>query len=430
MAKNKPKNENLPLENPDIDKLSSVENSQSLSTNRKSKSAKSKASNTDSKLWILFIVLGVLGFAGGIAMILIAVLTPADTDEIDSVEVVEEEEVATNIYYSRLTGLPLQSENDITAPAYCIQTPNGTDGARPQAGLDQAGVVFEAIAESGITRFAAIYQNPTSAIIGPIRSLRMYYLEWDVPFDCTIVHAGGAPDALAAVTKYKDLTENYSYMYRSSVGARLWNNLFTTSSYLAQFSKDRGYNTSDIKGFTRMTPEEALIEYVDNNVVEKLVITEAAKGDTSKLVATVPNIAINFGGLPNFNVRYEYDADTNSYKRSYESGAPHEVYSCPEGDLGEKSPENTCTLKQLSPSTVVAIMVNEKRASDNYHEDITVIGSGDAYIFQNGTAITGKWTKKSDDSQIVFTDKNGEEVKLAPGQTFIEAVPTYGSVRY
>ena len=64
--------------------------------------------------------------------------------------------------YSILTGLEVADASLNNSPVYCIQIPNGsTDGARPQAGLTDAAIVFEAIAEQGITRFAAIFQNPT-----------------------------------------------------------------------------------------------------------------------------------------------------------------------------------------------------------------------------------------------------------------------------
>ena len=390
---------------------------------------KKPVKNSKQKLLLIF---GILGFLGGVCCVVAAFILPktsgfeANFDNISSNTAGEAE------FYSKLTGLPLASAEELEAPAYCIQTPNGMDGARPQAGLNQAGVVFEAIAEAGITRFAAIYQNPTSAIIGPIRSLRMYYLEWDTPFDCTIVHAGGAPDALRAVSRggYKDLTESYAYMYRGTSGARRWNNLFTTSSYLAKMSSDRGYGGSDIKGFTRMTPAESKKSRVDSLVEEKLDIIKASSGKTSSLVAKTPVVAVNFGGLANFNVSYNYNADSNTYLRSYASGATHYIYECPTEDLGEKNPEDKCTLKQLTPSVVVAIKVSEKRASDNYHEDITVLGSGDAYIFQNGISIKGTWKKPSDGEQIKFYNTDGTEIALAPGQTFIEAVPQYGSVEY
>ena len=84
----------------------------------------------------------------------------------------------------------------------------------------------------------------------------------------------------------------------------------------------------------------------------------------------------------------------------------------------------------MSPSVVVAMVVSERRASDNYHEDITTIGSGDAYIFQNGTAIKGTWNKASRADQIRFLDPEGKEIKLAPGQTIVSAVPNYGGIDY
>ena len=89
-----------------------------------------------------------------------------------------------------------------------------------------------------------------------------------------------------------------------------------------------------------------------------------------------------------------------------------------------------CSLAQISPSVVVVMMVKESKASDNYHEDITTIGTGDAYIFQNGIVIKGTWSKASKNYQIKFFDEGGEEFDLAPGQTFVSAVPSYGSVEY
>ena len=392
---------------------------------------KSKKAGGKKKSYIIMLTAGIVSLLAGAALFVVAfVVVKKQVAKYDFPDLFSnKKEVATE--YSPLTGLALTSGQTATAPTYCIQTPNGTDGARPQAGLTQAGVIFEAIAEAGITRFAAIYQNPTSAVIGPIRSLRIYYLEWDTPFDCTIVHAGGSADALAAVSKgYKDLTEDYKYMYRGTYSGRLWNNLFTTAGYLQQYSADTGNTTSNVNGFARMTPEESDRARVDALAGEKLNITKKATGDTSAVDVAVPTVALRFGGWSDFNVNYNYDAETNTYLRSYESGNPHEVYVCPDEALGEVNPEDKCTLTQMAPSVVVAMMVQESRASDNYHEDITAIGSGKAYVFQNGTAVEGTWTKTAADSQIKFTDANGAEIKLAPGQTFVSAVPNYGSVVY
>lgn len=381
---------------------------------------------------LVFTICGIVGILGGITCIMVAIFMPSGPDEQTIFPQAKPATSEVSTLYSPLTGLPVTDAALQTAPTYCIQTPNGTDGARPHSGLNEAGVIFEAIAEAGITRFAAIYQNPSAAVIGPIRSLRLYYLQWDTPFDCTIVHAGGASDALEAVASggYKDLTENYTYMYRGTYGSRLWNNLFTTASYLKQYSSDSGNTTSNVKGFTRMTPENSSKSRVDNLAVRKLNITAAADGNTSELKPTTNRIAFNFGNWPSFNVIYNYDANSNTYLRSYENGDAHEVYSCSSENLGEKNPEDVCTLTQMAPAVVIAMVVEEKKAEDNYHEDITTIGTGDAYIFQNGTATKGKWTKNSVGEQIKFTDTNGQEIALAPGQTMFSAIPAYGSVDF
>ena len=408
-----------------------LDNSYSAVENFSIKTKNKKPENEKSKSWLVLLIVGILGILGGAGCALAGIFYPHEEVAGLTFPKIPAENDHNNIY-SKLTGEVLADESQINAPAYCIQTPNGMDGARPQAGLTEAGVIFEAIAEAGITRFAAIYQNPSSAVIGPIRSLRMYYLEWDTPFDCTIVHAGGASDALAALNSggYKDLTENYAYMYRGTYGNRLWNNLFTTASDLKKFSEDNGYTSSDIKGFARLTPDESEKARVDGLAEAKLDITSPTDGNTAKLVAEVSDINIRFGGMPNFNVNYTYDINSNTYLRSYESGARQDVYECPAENLGERNPEDVCTLTQVAPSVVIAMIVNERRASDNYHEDITAVGSGDAYVFQNGTVIKGTWRKNTRADQIQFFDTAGNEVKLAPGQTFISAVPTYGSVDY
>ena len=381
---------------------------------------------------LFLLIIGILGMLGGGGCLVGALLIPEKMGAWLELPKIPSSEVKDEKVYSILTGEELASADLNSAPIYCIQTPNGTDGARPQVGLTKAGVVFEAIAEAGITRFAAIYQNPSSAVIGPIRSLRLYYLEWDTPFDCTIVHAGGADDALAAVRAggYKDLTENYTYMYRGNAAARRWNNLFTTSANLARMNTDRAYGASNPKGFSRMTPEESERARIDALSANPLNITESAEADTSALVAKVAAVNLHYGYASSYNVRYDYDLATNSYRRSYESGAAHEVYECPGEDLGQKNPEEVCSLTTLAPKVVIAMLVSEGKAWDGYHESIKTTGSGKAYIFQNGTATIGTWSKPTRDEQISFLDSEGNVIKLAPGQTFISAVPEYGGVDF
>lgn len=333
--------------------------------------------------------------------------------------------------YSKLSGLEIANESENNAPIYCIQTPNGADGARPQVGLNEASVVFEAIAEAGITRFAAIYQNPKSKAIGPIRSLRSYYFDWDYPFDCIVVHAGGAPSAIAALnqTGYRHLNESAVYMWRDYSAYYAPNNLFTSAEKLANFSRDMGYTSSDPKALPRLTPTEAAKIASDNIDASKETNDE---GEETKVVPLVSNVQVNFGGVSTFNTVYTYNEATNTYARSYASGEQHLVYDCANTDKSEPAPKSDCgTAIQIAPSAIAVMMVDERRDSDGYHEVIQTIGNGNAYIFQNGTAVKGLWKKTSQSAQIEFTDMDGNIISFTPGQLWIAAVSnSVGNVQY
>ena len=347
----------------------------------------------------------------------------------------EEKPVEKPHYYSILSGEEIANESLNSSPTYCIQIPNGLDGARPQVGIAQAPVVFESIAEAGITRFAAIFQNPTSSAIGPIRSLRPYYLEWDTPFDCTVVHAGGSYEALEALKNggYRDLSEDNNYEWRDYSAYVAPNNLFTSSSLLKKFNDDNGYTTSNVKSFARMRPAEADTER-QNAIEASKDKTETNKaGDEVKVPGTplVKNIAVNFGYTAAFNTIYKYDESTGSYLRSYADGIPHETFTCPEG-LENPAPQQQCgEAKQVAPKAIAVIMVQQSLDTDGYHIVSQTTGEGKAYVFQNGKAYEGTWSRQSYKDVIKFTDAEGKEISFVPGQLWVAAIPTStGSVSY
>ncbi|HEY5695624.1 MAG TPA: DUF3048 domain-containing protein, partial [Candidatus Saccharimonadales bacterium] len=102
------------------------------------------------------------------------------------------------VYYSPLTGEKVADQAATLMPVTAIMIENSPD-ARPQSGIKQAGVVFEAIAEGGITRFLTLHQQDKPQMIGPVRSLRMYYVDWLAPFNASVAHVGGSLFALNEV---------------------------------------------------------------------------------------------------------------------------------------------------------------------------------------------------------------------------------------
>jgi len=270
-----------------------------------------------------------------------------------------------------------------------------SDEARPQSGLNQAGVVFEALAEGGITRFLALYQDQAPSSIGPIRSVRPYYLQWALGFDASVAHVGGSPDALGDIQTWgvKDLDQFYNGSSYHRISSReAPHNVYTSIADLNQLEENKGDTSASYSGFPRKT-------------------ASPSKTPT----ATSVNLALSSA---DYNVNYSYDSATNSYNRS-EGGSPQV-----DANNG----------KQLSPTVVIAIVVPESQgaldASGAYYSDYNVIGSGTAYVFQDGLETTGQWSKSGNSNQITFSDSSGQTIKLNPGQTWITAITSSSGISY
>ncbi len=272
-----------------------------------------------------------------------------------------------------------------TRPVLGVMIENSTD-ARPQSGLNDAGVVFEAVAEGGITRFLALFQDKNPPYLGPVRSVRPYYIQWAMGFDAGIAHVGGSPEALQNMKdwKAKDLDQftNGAYFHRITSRAAP-HNVYTSMDQLFDLSNKKGYSSSTFTGFPRKT---------------------AAPSKTP----TAKTIDFTISGSA-FNVHYDYDAANNRYMRS-EGGAPHNV-------VDEKG-----TATQLAPDVVVALVMAQGLNADGIHTTYASLGSGHAYVFQDGTVTEGTWKKNSQNEQLTIVDDAGKPIKLNPGQTWLTAV--------
>ena len=114
-------------------------------------------------------------------------------------------------YYSHLNGIEVASKANLSKPVTAIMIENSPD-ARPHSGLKQAEVVYEAIAEGGITRFLTLFQQHKPQLIGPVRSLRMYYVDWLAPYQASVAHVGGSHASLQEVRngKYRDIDQFFN----------------------------------------------------------------------------------------------------------------------------------------------------------------------------------------------------------------------------
>jgi hypothetical protein len=292
---------------------------------------------------------------------------------------------------SPLTGVLVNPELT-KRPITGVMIENSID-ARPQSGLSQAGIVFEAIAEGGITRFLALFQESRPGNIGPIRSARPYYVEWAKGFDAQYLHSGGSGEALALIQSLgvKDLDHGkLSGRIASRVSSRFApHNVYTNFDTIDKVSQELGYGGSEFKPLSRS-------EAAPENLPEK----------------TAGNIKFDISGA-NYNTSYDFAPETNDYGRVM-AGRPH---TDQEGG------------QQIRPKVVVALIAPYGIHPNGIHSQYGSTGSGEVLVFQNGTVTKGQWKKESQSASLQFVKTDGSALKLNPGQTWITAIPQ-GRVSY
>jgi hypothetical protein len=311
---------------------------------------------------------------------------PAPAPPVAKQEVKKEPPKPTTVA-ARLSGVQVSPELD-KLPVTGVMIENSPD-ARPQSGLKDAGVIFEAIAEGGITRFLTLFQTEQPDYIGPVRSVRPYYLDFLAPFDAGIAHAGGSGEALAQVRSgaFKDLDQFFNPGAYQRVSTRYApHNLYTSRAALLNLQNQKGWGSSTFTGFPR-------------------------KSEKASPNPTARSIDFSISGYL-YNSHYDYDATTNTYKRS-EGGKPH---------TDERSGA------QLSPKVVIAVVMHHGYAG--IYSTYTDLGSDKAYIFQDGTVTEGIWEKPNRNTQIRFGEANGSPLALDAGQTWITLVSSPSEVVY
>lgn len=266
--------------------------------------------------------------------------------------------------------------------------------ARPQSGIDKADVVYEILAEGGITRLLAIYQQNDAAEIGPVRSARPYFLQRVLEYDPMFAHVGGTPQALNDVAKFKipDLNEMYlgTVVFWRAKDRAAPHNTYTSTEKMRQYGKDKGYEQKvNVPGFVFLQ-----------------------KGEENKNGTDAKKVNIAYSAREN-KVIYEYDAANKRYNRSHVTGVHMDKVT-------NKQLTAQNILIQFVPYTVIEPVKGYLSMQMN--------GQGKAMLVTQGKVYQGKWSKKGDRDKTYFTDDAGQEFKLNPGQTWIQVVPAENMV--
>ena len=283
---------------------------------------------------------------------------------------------------SPLTGLDIDAKYEGQKPlAVMIENEYKS---RPQSGLDKAGVVYEVMAEGGITRFLALYMGAKCDEIGPIRSARPYLIDYAMEFDSIYVHYGASPEAYRDLQKQKINTIDGIYD-----NVTFWRDPSRKKPHNAYSSEERILKTAEKRGMLKRVALK-LWNFNDTNET-----TSGTALDSFKLVY-----------YKNYNVGYIYDPTIMMYKR-YINGAPH---------TDRKSGE------PIYVKNIIIQYSNSKVIDDEGRLRIDTPGSGKGYYISNGFVQEIDWQKMSRNSRTIYYDKDGLLLKINPGNTWIQVL--------
>lgn len=262
--------------------------------------------------------------------------------------------------------------------------------SRPQSGLVDADLVYETLAEGGITRFLAVYQTADAKNIGPIRSARTYFARIANELGAVFAHVGGNNDVLADIkaNRYPKLAEAnqfYSGQFFHRIKERQApHNVYTSIEKLKALETFHHYSTQ--AGF-------APWQFADKK-----------PGDSN--LSNAYKITLPFS-FKTFEASYIYDPMNDTYKR-FLAGAAHQ-----DKDAGQ----------QISAKNIIVQMVNITPIPHDpeFAVNINLTSGGKALVFKSGKVIIGTW--RISEGRTRYYDSQNTQIAFNRGQTWIELFP-------
>lgn len=307
-----------------------------------------------------------------------------------TVENIEPAPIEQTFYPQVLNGQLLtdqKSTNNFLAFSVMIDNSYELDS---QAGLNQASVVYEALAESNITRLLAIFSSDTKVErIGPVRSAREYFLDLAQEYGGVFAHVGGSPQALAKIGDYDffaldEMSANGKYFWRDEDFDEPHNVFISDKNILTVAEKKEVPNLkTDFQAWNFVKP----------------TIFGTAKAQ----------ITVDFSS-DHYQVDWHYDYDANVYQR-WQDGV-------------KKLTDQNATVR----ATNVIIQVADHSLIDKERRAIDLKKGGKALVFNKIGVQEGKW--KIVDGRTQFFDANNKPLELLAGTTWVEIVDDINKIKF
>ena len=278
---------------------------------------------------------------------------------------------------------------------FAVMIDNHSD-AWPQAGLNQAYMVYEIVVEGGETRLMALFKGVDLDKIGPVRSARHYFIDYAMENDAIYVHFGQSPQAQSDIKKY-DINDINGI---AEDGTTFWrvkdkyapHNAVTSTEKLLESAKSKNYRTT--------STDKSVLNYV----VDEVNLEEGQVADT----ITIPHSDLQ-------TVTYEYDEENKVYVR-YARGEEQTDWE---------------TDEPVTTKNIIITFCNNYTLSDSENkgrQGLKNIGTFDGYYITNGRAIQIQCIKNARDEKTIYQDMNGNEIKVNDGNTFVNICPTNADV--
>jgi hypothetical protein len=270
--------------------------------------------------------------------------------------------------------------DDPNRPALAVKIDN-VPAARPQAGINQADIVFVEEVEGGLTRLAAVFHSQGADVVGPVRSMRTGDFDLLAQLNAPLfANSGGNRGARAALegSTLVDVGVNAAndYYYRDRE-RRAPHNLFTNAFNLWVAGSEIGGAATPSPIFQFRAPGQA-----------------APDG-----AREISGVSIDYG-----STTVEYSWNGSGWERTQDGE--------PTVDTGGV---------RVAPTTVVVQFVDyvPSQADASSPEAVT-IGDGQAWVLTDGRLVESTWSRAGLAEQTDYKLTSGSEVQILPGRTWIE----------
>lgn len=290
-------------------------------------------------------------------------------------------------YNNYLDGRGVLTEGEKRPIVIGVMIDNSPD-VPSQSGLSQAKVVYEALAEGGITRYFALFEKDQIVdSVGPVRSARMYYLDWLQEYgDALYLHVGGSPEALSFLKRSDIFDINEfgwgKYFWRSSQRVPP-HNVFTNSKNWQEIYEKYGKGRSVVAWEGWKFGE----------------VSATTSFEQSHQALLVPYFS-------SYKILWNYNPSSTVYERLVN------------GKIDKDSEGNLIT-----SDNVIVQFVSTKVVDEVGRRDLKTTGSGEVVVARKGLLARGTWKKETVKSRTKFFDSQGKEIVLTPGKTWIQVVP-------